>query len=52
MIGCFGDFLLHYFSIRLACVRQGLLPGFLYVEVTYVSLGLENLVLALEDLES
>ena len=52
MIGCLGDFLLHYFFVRVACVRQGLLPDFLYVEVTYVSSGLELLVLALEDLES
>ena len=52
VIGCLGDFLLHYFFVRVACVRQGLLPDFLYVEVTYVSSGLENLVLALEDLES
>ena len=52
VIGCLGDFLLHYFFVRVACVRQGLLPIFLYVEVTYVSSGLEILILALEDLVS
>ena len=50
MIGCLGDFLLHYFFVRVACVQQGLIPIFSYVEVTYVSLGLGILIFVLEDL--
>ena len=40
VIGCLGDFLLHYFFVRVACVRQGLLPIFSYwIRISDLSVG-------------